>query len=1612
MAQDKQQQQQSNYNTEVTQTGSNGLHTDNDPINQPKGTYRFALNAVNEGQDGQHGFVSNEKANYNPTVRPVGFEIIGDCYLSNDTSVVLLVNPTTNREQIATIDKDNIYRIIVDTGVLDFNIRNQAQVVFRLVKGKERIIYWVDALNNARTFNLDRIYNFYNTGYQSYLRAGGNPNTFSGEKWDASSFDLIKSYASVPFFTDVDVIETGSMLPGSYNFAIQYVDEDLNPTEWITTSNTVNIYNDSTNNIYANIRGSRNAHTDAQNFPRASKSINLTITNLDTNFPYYRIGIMRAAGMNGLVEKVLVSDLNSTSNSNFTYAGNDDALIETALGDILVGGAVILAPEHIEQLENRLLLLNTRDKNIDWCTFQTFASRIKSDVCYKDILLNTIESDPNVKNPKSTFMYRGYMPGEVYSFGIVYLFKDNSTSPVFHIPGKSSTNTSSHMKVYNITNKYLNIHNCSVNNYWDKDMDGLTLVGKNTRHHRFPFRKDVTKPLFTTASSSTDVDKYRLSMVITLNPSWIPNAPPDDTPYPEDVDGNPIVITWKVKYQIVGNPTDVVISGTITDTDMGGTVFIYDDTSPLDEINPPDYGQIDTSQFSTYQDGINDRFVVTFTYTPYTASSINNVDSSQIFGIEFGNIARPHPDVVGFYIVRNERTQSDRMILDNAVFGSMVQFQNYKSFGLINPKQFYTADNCGAVNDSGKTLVYYDHGAWFFNPEYQFFNKIDDFTSIVVEGKYSEASVNMPTISDVDGSPCNAGGGKGIYIQDVQAGTSYNSSVDKTKDNDGFDLLVGYRNINMTYAIENSFVFPVKSKAIYLTAANYQNIGADTFYNVSVDNKIGMYLTTTALDPTVFFDNALHNHLIYGSLVRDSSVLYSDFMTRTYYKEHNNPVLFGDNEVLDDFQVFNGDAQISAATIVSSVLYDIVAAVRSKKKSIWKIIVGAVLIVAAIVVNVVPALGQAASVALGALAVTTLSLAAVSLGVSLISSGIKLDQLKSMVEVDYELGLKNTITDGGVYECIRENMETEDDTIRWFADRVTKIYIESSVPFGLRAGCTFGITDFINSPTAWDEGAFISYMTEKLTILDQEQNAGRLYKGYATAEFYDMNLDYLRFNKEKSFIHLPTQYDCCADKNQLQPLRVWYSEQSFQEELVDNYRVFLPNNYRDIEGEHGEITGVYKLGSSLFIQSKEALWHLPQNLQERVTSELVSFIGTGAFFSVPPRKVIDDTLGSGGTQHKWATVKTRNGVVSVNEVEGKVYLHAQNMSDISMKGMRNWFENNLRSFLVQQIYEKFQQVYPYDNNPANPDGVGYLSTYDTRYERVIITKRDYQLLPSKLAIIQFTNTKPSGGSDFVYTFDTGEFFLGTQKIHLNNTDYFENKSWTISYSFHTNSWVSWHNYIPNYYVHNQNNLYSTNVGDNNIWKHNQEGKYQTFYNVYYPFIIEYVNNSNPLQTMSFESFSLQTKARKWDTATRQYVDQRFVTFNKLIVYNNFQSSGELLMITKDIQDNPQNWLQQQITNQPGDILITRKERDWHINDLRDYVIDYTQPLFSNSWNAIKAQFFIDKVANNSVISYSKSWAELQNFRDKYVIIRLKFDTFNDVNLIMNFSLEVEQTSNR
>jgi len=479
--------------------------------------------------------------------------------------------------------------------------------------------------------------------------------------------------------------------------------------------------------------------------------------------------------------------------------------------------------------------------------------------------------------------------------------------------------------------------------------------------------------------------------------------------------------------------------------------------------------------------------------------------------------------------------------------------------------------------------------------------------------------------------------------------------------------------------------------------------------------------------------------------------------------------------------------------------------------------------------------------------------------------------------------------------------------------------------------------------------------------------------------------------------------------------------------------VFLPNNYRDIEGETGEITDLFRIQNNLFIHTEEALWSLPQNLQERVTGDFLTFLGTGEYFSVPPRRIIDAENGnSAGCVQKWATLKTPYGVFFVCEKQNQIYnFNGQQLKSISDVGMKAFFNNNMQFDFPEEFYEQTGNTLDYIVNPFNAYGLGYISVYDSKNERILFTKRDFSIGDTFAADNQLVafGDKLFLFEDYVLTIndyiDNGYTFKGMINNELVfkkegttvreiSTQYIPTtviqKGWTLSYNIKTNTWISFHSYIPQRYYNTLSTIYSKNVGNQYLWKHNTLGLYNNYYGTLKPFIVEIVSNQNPLQTKIFDYIKFLSEAQRYDSITRQFREDRYTTFNKAIIYNTRQSTGLVELSSKSVTS--ADYLMEQINNSPNEALLSRGEKDWTLNNFRDYVTSYDESLFSSDYSDRQDDYFIDKVINTNVIDETKSWEQLESFSDKYLIIRFIFDTFDNIKLLFNFSSESDNISQR
>lgn len=1585
-----------------------GLYLDNSIIDSPKGSYRFALNAINETELGNAGFISNEESNKPCGNIPQGFIPIGKVYIGNNKTVIFLVSENNMISEIGILHDCEYTTVVNDLNSslknkLNFSSGYQIQATYRLRKGCEDTIYFTDGLNTPRYFNFNK------------------PEQFkTGSFWNATKFELFRKLNTFPTLDKVEVVDNlGNLTPGSYTVLVQHLDEDLNGTEFYELVKDINIYNTPLNRSYADIEGSSHVESEdnsqAYLYSNTNKAIKITLDNVDRSFSYVRFAFVERTSGNGEISAVKYSGVVNVYNPTYIYTGDNASTLGTKEEVELFNlGAGINAAKHVEQIDNMLILSNTIGEQAKMCELQKYASKVNVDCFVQDTILTSIKDRHNSKNPLVSHYGMGYQPGEIYSLGLIYIFEDYSVSPVMHIPGKSPLVSNTHVfaqgaKVYpmsNINNTntselYIDENSsCADKNYWGVDSQGTTLRNTTVRHHRFPTRKDLNLDFvkrINSQGSATELKNIQLSILGQVKVSDEQAVPPYAAP------NFSLIVKYKRNGVEESFQDSVFPDSGIKPTNVNSNVFLNTDTITDLKLFYQEFGSEEEVEI-VLTNGSSEEQDNNLTYSISIQSSTENNESyiykAPILGIRLSNIQFPSEieigkKIIGYQIVRQERTEQDKTILDSAVAFPMLKSGRNVSTGLLAPEFWkdtsMTESTCEG-SENGEFPTCYNvskKNLMLITPGHKFMDKTyDEFTTIEQVGSFKKEYVSR----------------SGTSTQNVYEGTSASGDEDKkTDDGDGFSLRHGYRFTGVEYqhTINNLTIQSQNTRTYNLDALNYAESegGDETLYNLACDNKA---LVVSTSDTT-------KDLRTYRPGKQEFPYMYIKKYSETFYQNfRSNPYYLADTRIFSAHttEVFGGDVHIAPLRYSNHIFGNVGVGMRRKRLSAW-VVIGAVIVA---LVGAALAIFSGGSSLLIAGGIIT-SLGAIATGAA---AFVEVARFTEIYSEKWEANLDRTVFDY-FYAALfireyphldnsdkdwwysRRYLAWEDDTFRWFGDIVGDLWFETQLNISLRVppktmennylkplkpymsdgtnkwrSLTWNQNvDWVDTQTLQGNGfhrfqdatvdATLNeewYFIKKITKPDSSRTSGLLYQGISTPQIYMVNPDHHVTTGIKKYYSIPLEYDCCSDCIEKFPHRIYYSQQSFQEEKADNYRIFLPNNYRDIEGETGEITNIFRLYSNLFVHTKEGLWKMGRKYQERVTDNIVSFIGTGSYFETPPDKVVDDDTGnSAGTQHKWSGIKTPNGYFFVSANQKKIYqFTGESLKPISDLGLSNWFKNNIE---IQGTGSS--------DNPSHKMGTGFISGYDSRKERILFTKIDT---------------------------------IG----RLNN-------SWTMSFSLKNNSWVSWHSYLPNFYINIPEKLFSWKTGTNNFWIHNVLGSYQTYYGTHYPHILEGVKVSNPVTTKIYNTIMLQTEAKTYDNTLKEYVEDRYITFNKAIIYNSRQCSGEMNLVVKNTTLDGLDYMSNQVLNNNNNTsIIDRTEKDWFINDFRDIRVDYSKPIWNSELNSVQSNYYIDKVLNTSTMNINKDWTQLENFRDKYLVVRLIFDNFANKKLITNFSVENEQQS--
>jgi hypothetical protein len=190
-----------------------------------------------------------------------------------------------------------------------------------------------------------------------------------------------------------------------------------------------------------------------------------------------------------------------------------------------------------------------------------------------------------------------------------------------------------------------------------------------------------------------------------------------------------------------------------------------------------------------------------------------------------------------------------------------------------------------------------------------------------------------------------------------------------------------------------------------------------------------------------------------------------------------------------------------------------------------------------------------------------------------------------------------------------------------------------------------------------------------------------------------------------------------------------------------------------------------------------------------------AYLGNDTLFkSAPPIDFAETDLGYVGSQNKFL-LKIPQGQITVDAKRGQVFLITGNQAtDLSA------FGSGLNKFFTDHLAFEILRYYPDVNTDNHYDGIGLHGVFDSKYDRVIISKLDY--IPNSKNIKYDATSR-----EFYIERTLGESVVRTV-VSVYDPEYFCNKSWTLSFSMNTKSWISFHSYIPNFYIAENNFFYS------------------------------------------------------------------------------------------------------------------------------------------------------------------------------------------------------------
>jgi hypothetical protein len=296
---------------------------------------------------------------------------------------------------------------------------------------------------------------------------------------------------------------------------------------------------------------------------------------------------------------------------------------------------------------------------------------------------------------------------------------------------------------------------------------------------------------------------------------------------------------------------------------------------------------------------------------------------------------------------------------------------------------------------------------------------------------------------------------------------------------------------------------------------------------------------------------------------------------------------------------------------------------------------------------------------------------------------------------------------------------------------------------------------------------------------------------------YTYNVTFSKQNKENTFTHLPPDWnDSFCYTNY--PFRAIYSDSQNMDSdnRVNSWLTYRSLSYFDFPQNYGKLTSLDGIQNRAILARFENKTLLYGNLLTIDTSNpQAAYVGNPTLFKgAPPVDFAETDLGYVGSQNKFL-LKIPQGQITIDAKRGQIFLISGTQAvDLSA------FGSGMNRFFVDHLAFEILRYFPKVNIDNHYTGVGLHGVYDSKFDRIIFTKLDY--IPIDVDV-KYDDVL----QQFYIENEIEGITLRTQ-VYLTDPDFFCNKSWTISFNMNTKSWVSFHTYLPNFYIAENNFFYS------------------------------------------------------------------------------------------------------------------------------------------------------------------------------------------------------------